>query len=73
MADSDATAPGRAGHCEVLLVEPYDLGDGSALENHSAANLPEGRCDIRVEGKPVKTSDDLQQLLKGKSWDSWRE
>ncbi|CAK9109374.1 unnamed protein product [Durusdinium trenchii] len=69
MADSDATAPGRAGHCEVLLVEPYDLGDGSALENHSAANLPEGRCDIRVEGKPVKTSDDLQQLLKGKSWD----
>eukprot|EP00435_Cladocopium_sp_Y103_P070141 s689_g34.t1 len=50
--------------CEVLLVEPFDLGDGSDLRNHTLYNLPEGRCQIRVEQKPVQNVEDLKALLE---------
>lgn len=50
--------------CEVLLVEPFDLGDGSDLGNHTLYNLPEGRCRIRVEQKPVQSVEDLKRLLE---------
>jgi hypothetical protein len=31
---------------QVLLVEPFDLGDGSDLGNHTLYHLPEGRCSL---------------------------
>jgi len=31
---------------QVLLVEPFDLGDGTDLGNHTLYNLPEGRCSL---------------------------
>ena len=33
---------------QVLLVEPFDLGDGSDLGNHTLYNLPEGRCSLET-------------------------
>jgi len=49
--------------CEVLLVEPYDLGNESELKDHIMYNLPEGRCKIRVHREPVESAEDLKQLL----------
>ncbi|CAE7340990.1 unnamed protein product [Symbiodinium sp. CCMP2592] len=65
--------------CELLLVEPFDLGDGSQLGEHIARNLPElcphseaqeGRCKWVVETDPVESGKQLQAILgSGDPWD----
>lgn len=34
--------------CELLLVEPFVMGDGSALRTHVQKNFPENRCKFQV-------------------------
>ncbi|CAJ1444492.1 unnamed protein product [Effrenium voratum] len=55
--------------CEVLLVEPFDRGDGSSLDRHLQVNIPEGRCNITMDTKPVHSGADLKALLAGEPWD----
>ncbi|CAE7267646.1 cam1 [Symbiodinium sp. CCMP2456] len=56
--------------CELLLVEPFDLGDGSQLGEHIARNLPENRCKWVVETDPVESGKQLQAILgSGDPWD----
>ena len=56
--------------CDILLVEPFDLGSGLDLKNHILRNLPEGRCRITVKTDPARTAEDLKSLLSGEEpWD----
>ena len=56
--------------CQLLLVEPYHIGDGSILQTHTAMNLPLGRCKFLVHTELLSTSDQLKALLgSGGVWD----
>ncbi|CAE7766249.1 unnamed protein product [Symbiodinium pilosum] len=56
--------------CELLLVEPFVMGDGSLLRTHAAMNLPPGRCRFVVHTHPVTTNDQIKALLgSGELWD----
>ena len=57
--------------CDILLVEPFDLGDGSDMRRHMLHNLPDGRCKVELKTDPVYTAKDLRSLLSTHSakWD----
>ncbi|CAE7835841.1 unnamed protein product [Symbiodinium necroappetens] len=56
--------------CELLLVEPFELGDGSILQTHTAMNLPLGRCEFLVHEDLLSTNDQVKALLgSGDLWD----
>ena len=56
--------------CELLLVEPYHIGDGSILQTHTAMNLPLRRCKFVVHTDILSTSDQLKALLGSNGvWD----
>lgn len=56
--------------CELLLVEPFALGDGSILRTHTAMNLPLGRCAFVVHEDLLSTNDQVKALLgSGDLWD----
>ncbi|CAE7617619.1 unnamed protein product [Symbiodinium natans] len=55
--------------CELLLVEPFALGDGSLLRTHTAMNLPPNRCKFVVHTEPVNTNDQVKALLGSGVWD----
>ena len=56
--------------CELLLVEPYHIGDGSILQTHTAMNLPLRRCKFVVHTDLLSTSDQLKALLGSNGvWD----
>ncbi|CAE7506530.1 unnamed protein product [Symbiodinium natans] len=56
--------------CELLLAEPFAMGDGSLLRDHTAMNLPPGRCRFVVHTEPVTTNDQVKALLgSGDVWD----
>jgi len=56
--------------CELLLVEPFVMGDGSALRTHVQKNFPENRCKFQVETSKLTTAGELKALLStGEPWD----
>eukprot|EP00931_Biecheleriopsis_adriatica_P073528 TRINITY_DN47790_c0_g1_i1.p1 TRINITY_DN47790_c0_g1~~TRINITY_DN47790_c0_g1_i1.p1 ORF type:complete len:501 (-),score=100.62 TRINITY_DN47790_c0_g1_i1:17-1483(-) len=49
--------------CDLLLVEPDQLGDRSTLWSHVSRNIPEGRCNFHVVEDYVNDSVQLMQIL----------